>query len=132
MTRPAQLAHIGRRYSFTNPVWKAVRMAIEEGRTPGYVVPGDTDPSASTRGSLIWPLIGAWRVDAVRSRRRPIQDRERDPDTTEPHRYLALEMTIELHEDQRFDLELRSEPIGDDNRAEALDANGDPLVTVRY
>lgn len=32
-------------------------------RAPGYVVPGDTDPAAGTKGSLVWKYAKIWSID---------------------------------------------------------------------
>lgn len=45
---------IGKAHPFANAITKLIRAAIEAGRHPSYVIPGDVDPIAATTGSFVY------------------------------------------------------------------------------
>ncbi|HEY1956698.1 MAG TPA: IPT/TIG domain-containing protein [Polyangiaceae bacterium] len=52
------------RSNITNAAYAALAFGTDwTGRVPGYVVPGDLDPVAASKGSLIWKYAKIWSLD---------------------------------------------------------------------
>ncbi|WP_394847398.1 hypothetical protein LZC95_08025 [Pendulispora brunnea] len=125
---PAPQANQRLRQSFVNATWKLANLAIEAGRTPGFVVVGDMDPRAKTEGSLIYPYLGVWSIILRRRRRRTFVETMADSPS---RRYAALEMNIELREQHEYDLGVFA-PMSATNQTTARDRTGKVAVAVRY
>lgn len=91
-----------RRINFRNAIGRLVNVGIERGRTPGYVVTSQTipsspdyDPIAAAQGSLVYPLLGAWSLNYIKSKPTSFVDEMPGNDS---QTFDALEMTLELRE----------------------------------
>lgn len=66
---------------FLNVIGAVLDHAIEfEGRDPAWVVGGDTDPLAATRGSLLWKYAAVHSLTVMKTRRFPLIIREAQPE----------------------------------------------------
>lgn len=109
------------RQPFGNVLEKLITVAIERGRTPGWVQPGDKDPDAATQGSVFWFFAGfdelsydSWRKATLRI-----------PNAEDA--YPAIELTLSMTELWQQDLG-RYSPIGD-TFEQLYDGNtGNPTV----
>lgn len=84
-----------RRMQFAGPLSKAVHVALIEGRHPAWVMPGDADATASTRGSLLMTWAGLIRPPEVRSQTLPVT---MQVDGGEPVTYQAVVFTVRCTE----------------------------------
>lgn len=101
-----------KRVAFRNAIGKLVNLGIERGRTPGFVVVGDTDPLAATQGSLLYPRLGAWALNYRKSKPRTFMDQM--PAKAEQQPFDALEMTLELQEQLTIGLDKYTTVVGTD------------------
>lgn len=85
------------RVQFTNAVRKSLILAIERGRHPAWVVSGDTDPQAATRGSVFMRWAGIIAVDLSRwTKKIFIVTNE---ETKEKYAFHAFEATLAIQEE---------------------------------
>ncbi|HSY22317.1 MAG TPA: hypothetical protein VK841_09395 [Polyangiaceae bacterium] len=89
------------RQPFVNGLVSAVMTAIERGRTPAWVQPGDDDPQASYAGSYLGKYIGSWSLTFERWKSTRLWAQGADGGRTE---WPAIEMTMTLVEDQVRDI----------------------------
>ena len=93
------------RAPFINAVAKAIKIAVETGRTPGFIVAGDTDRYAATQGSQYGNFVGCQRLTVVSHKPVPVAitiiraqtDRRPPP----PMVYQGLEVILAVEE--RYD-----------------------------
>ena len=91
------------RQPYANVITKLIDAGIERGRTPSWVQPGDTDPNASTLGSLFWIFAGFDRLffkSWTKGKLRIIA-----ADKSDTLDYPAIEMTLELVENDVYGLD---------------------------
>jgi hypothetical protein len=108
----ANNANQRRRASFVDALAKVITVAIERGRTPSFVVPGDPDPNALTIGSFVHTFTGVMAFNVTRwggSRVRLQMIGERG-DAASAILIPALEMRFELQENLIKDTTLWSFP----------------------
>ena len=101
-----------RRATFVDALAKIVTVAIERGRTPSFVVPGDPDPNAATIGSFVHTFTQVMALNVTRwggSRVRITMTGERG-DAAPTFVLPALEMRLELQENLVKDINLWSFP----------------------
>lgn len=84
-----------RRMQFAGPLSKGVHAAMLEGRHSSWIVNGDTDTTATTRGSLLMTWAGLIRPPEVRSETLPVT---MQVDEGEPVTYQAVVFTIRCTE----------------------------------
>lgn len=120
-----------KRIAFRNAIGKLVNMGIERGRTPSFVIASQTvptnpdyDPIAATQGSLLYPLLGAWSLNYRKSRPRAFVDAR--PTKVDQQPFDALEMTLELCEDQTYGLDRYTTIDGVD--VKVMNADGSELL----
>lgn len=92
-----------RRNDFTHSLEKAVVAAIEAGRHPAYVMPGDPDPTAAARGTVILRAAGIHAIDWVGYKATQAVTVKMAP-PAEPRSYYCLD--AELHLVERHSLSL--------------------------
>lgn len=85
-----------------NIVSKQMIVGLERGRTPGYIVTGDTDPKAATQGSLLYPFLNAWTINIVKTNTRDFAD-QLSPGNSRV--YEALEVSVRLQERMTYGLD---------------------------
>lgn len=93
------------RRSLVNLVSKTLALAVDEGRTPSYIVPGDPDEDAEDLGSQIRTQIGAWKLELKRTGRHKLAIKTGTGQET----YFGLKATFDLVENQEDDLSLLPE-----------------------
>ena len=89
------------RQSFTNALAKCIDDAIERGRTPSFVVPGDPDPLAPSLGSFVHTFTDVYAINATHwgpARVRINTVGPRDEGAAASFQKPALEMRFELKE----------------------------------
>jgi hypothetical protein len=84
-----------RRMQFSGLLSKATHSALVEGRHPDWVVAGDTDATAATRGSLLMKWAGLLRPPEVRSETLPVT---MQVDGGEPVTYQAVIFSVKCAE----------------------------------
>lgn len=52
---------------------KAIMVGLRKGRDPAWVVAGDSDATATTRGSLLWKYVGGYRHRVTAVDKHPVQ-----------------------------------------------------------
>lgn len=83
------------RFPFSNAITKVIDQAIERQRDPSWVVAGDPDPLAATRGSVLSRYAG-WAVFGLRrARRAKLKIAMSDGPPRGPYEMLALEFYCE-------------------------------------
>lgn len=90
------------RSPFVNGLVKAIQVAIERGRTPGWVQSGDTDPNAAAQGSDLGAYLGGWSLRVDRWRRTHVVERARDGVVKAI--YAAVELQLTLQESWSVDI----------------------------
>ena len=89
------------RAPFVNAMAKAIKVAVNRARTPGYVMPGDTDRLAATQGSIFHTPAGLLYASVSRHKTaRVAVEMVTAPGQrpTPPRSYRGLEVTIEIKE----------------------------------
>ena len=89
------------RKAYVNGLVSAITTAIERGRTPSWVQPGDDDPQASYAGSLLNKYIGSWSLNFTDWKWTRLWAQGADGGRTE---WPAVEMMMTLVEDQVRDI----------------------------
>ncbi len=84
------------RLPMANAIAKVVQDGIELGRTPSWVVPGDSDPLAASQGSLFSTTAGF--VSLWMTAWKPFVVRVVDVDSRRSEDFPAVEMTFEMVE----------------------------------
>ena len=99
------------RVPFANGIGKAIKVAIERGRTPSWKQPDDDDPVAETEGSFLGKYLGGWSLFDTRWRRTHVVEKSRDGNRTYGT-YPAIEIQWTLMEswDQNIDNPARTAP----------------------
>ncbi len=90
------------RESITNAIASAIDLAIERGRTPAFIVAGDTDPLAATQGSDVWRWMAFWHLRMGVAR--PAKLDVPAADGSKTRHYDAIAMTVLLEEDLSIDM----------------------------
>lgn len=94
-----------KRSSLSNLIGKVVAKAINVGRTPSYLVAGDTDPIAATLGSLLRTQLDAWTLELKRSGRTKVSIPTGDGKF---ETYFGTQLAFELVENEVDDLDDRA------------------------
>lgn len=100
------------RSSFDDALAKAIFTATERGRTPSFVVAGDTDPTATTRGSYVHSFTGVFSLNMTHSGPAKVQISVVGPRAGQSPTFVlpACEMRFELKENLVFDPNMWSFP----------------------
>jgi len=93
------------RQPFTNAITKLVAVAIERGRTPGWIVDGDPDPRAADEGSSLYTYLNDVAINLLKCR----PARVTVEGDAKPLSYAAAELTFELLEDLEIGLDAYAE-----------------------
>lgn len=84
--------------------FKAVYNGLSRGRTPSWIVAGDTDPVAASQGSFLGTTMGWLQVPWVKSWRRVHVEASTTDGTPKGH-FPAVEIVIEWLEKQTVDID---------------------------
>lgn len=103
--------------------FKAVYVSLSRGRTPSWVVPGDTDPMAATAGSFLGTTMGWLQVPWVKSWKRTHVE-AKSLDGSPAGIYPAFEIDIEWLEKQTLDDTIDTVPTDTLVGADLTIANG--------
>jgi hypothetical protein len=87
-----------------NAIAHAVDLAVERGRTPSFVVPGDTDPNAAFLGSNVWTWMAFWQLRMGAARPAKLDVPVKTATATEIRHYDAIQITLSLEEDLSVDM----------------------------
>ena len=101
---PAQDAAARARQPITNALASGIDLAIERGRTPSFVVPGDPDPLAATQGSDVWHWMAFWQLRMGTARPAALDVPVTTAKGTETRHYDAVLFTLTLEEDLTLDM----------------------------
>lgn len=101
---PATQATQAVRRPIMNAIAHAVDLAVERGRTPSFVVPGDTDPNATLLGSNVWTWMAFWQLRMGAARPAKVDVPVKTAKGIETNRYDALQITLSLEEDLSIDM----------------------------
>lgn len=89
------------RSTFVNAAVKVLMHFIELGRDPSYVMPGDTDPTAQAKGSVIYKVASIWEIEWRSYKVAPSLPIKVDSIT---RKYFCLDCQIALAERRTFDI----------------------------
>lgn len=106
------------REPFVNAIRSCLSLAIEfDGREPTWIVPGDTDPLALTKGSLLWTYAKVHSLRLGKAAMRPLIIRQLQPpaDTTGSTGrvvgvYRSVQMSIRIEERITYDAATHADP----------------------
>lgn len=119
------------RTTFAHALVKAINVGLERGRTPGYVVPGDTDPQAQAYGSNMYTFAGfesfslaSWAKTTV------TVETVNSPGAPPSMRYPAVELIFTMEENLVYGLDryAPNSPSGG-VYATLLGPNGLPIIS---
>jgi hypothetical protein len=116
---------------FANVLPKAMATGIERGRTPGWVQPGDPDPSAAAQGSLFYTYAGFDEFTLVSWAKASVDIR--NPETARGRGttgdYYALDLSFRLVECQVYGIG-REPPFYPDDSLEDTVQTEDPIGSI--
>ena len=91
------------RLPYMNALVSAIDIAIERGRTPSFILPGETEAQAAYLGSLVYDHLGIYSITHGRARFELVQVEAKEAGV-KPLKYPSLSMEILIEEKLGIDL----------------------------